>query len=339
MSKEYTIAVVGATGAVGAMMLECLAERQFPVGKLHAVASKRSEGDTILFKNKPILVENLDDFDFTGVDIALFSTGSETAAQFAPIAAKANCIVIDNSSQFRNTDDIPLIVPEVNPEALANFRNHNIIANPNCSTIQMLVAIKPIYDAVGIERINICTYQSVSGAGKKAISELVKQTAGLLNGHPAEPEFFDQQIAFNVLPKIDEFHENGYTLEEMKMVTETQKILNDAHIRVNPTAVRVPTFYGHAEAIHLELKHPLTTGDAKAILNKAPGVILCENNQDYPTPVRDATGKDAVTVGRVRQDISHPMGLALWVVADNVRKGAALNAVQIAELLIRDFGV
>lgn len=334
---QYNVAVVGATGAVGETMLRVLEERQFPVGKIFPLASERSAGKTLGFNNRSHMVGNLAEFDFSQVELALFSAGGEVSAQYAPIAAAAGCIVIDNTSHFRYEEDIPLVVPEVNPEALDNFRERNIIANPNCSTIQMVVALKPIYDAVGIERINVATYQSVSGAGNKGLKELSKQTIDLLNAHSIEAKAFPEQIAFNVIPQIDKFMENGYTKEEMKMVWETRKIFNDYTIEINPTAVRVPVFYGHSEAIHIETRDKITVEMAHELLVQAPGIILMDVRAPggYPTPVKQATGTDAVYVGRVREDISHPRGLNLWVVADNIRKGAALNAVQIAELLIK----
>jgi aspartate-semialdehyde dehydrogenase len=270
------------------------------------------------------------------VHIALFSAGCEISEKWAPIAADEGVVVIDNSSQFRYEYDVPLVIPEVNPEAVAEFRNRNIIANPNCSTIQMLVALKPIHDAVGIDRINVSTYQSVAGAGKKGIDELAGQTAKLLNGMPAEPEAFSQQIAFNCIPQIDTFMDDGYTKEEMKMVWETQKIFNDASIAVNPTCVRVPVFYGHAESVHLETLAPIDAEQVTQLLEQAEGIEIF-HGEDFPTQVRDAGGKDHVMVGRIRNDISHHSGVNLWVVADNVRKGAATNAVQIAEVLIRDY--
>lgn len=336
MTKKYDIAVVGATGAVGEAMLEILAERQFPVGKIYAVASHRSAGDSVTFKNKAIVVENLEDFDFSKVQIGLFSPGATVSAKFAPIAAKAGCVVIDNTSQFRYDDDVPLIVPEVNPDAIAGYKARNIIANPNCSTIQMVVALKPIYDAVGITRINVATYQSVSGSGKAGISELAGQTANLLNGEPIGKQIYNKQIAFNVIPHIDDFQDNGYTKEEMKMVWETRKIFGDQNIMVNPTAVRVPVFFGHSEAVHIETREKISVAKAKQLLRQAPGIVLMKEG-DYPTAVTEAAQQDAVFVGRVREDISHPLGLDLWIVSDNVRKGAALNAVQIAELLVAKY--
>ncbi len=336
--RQVNVAVVGATGAVGEAMIEILEERNFPVKELHLLASERSEGKVIRFRGRSVRVKRLDQFDFTGVDIGLFSAGSSISADFAPKAAQAGCIVIDNTSQFRYDDAIPLVVPEVNPHAIARRHPRGIIANPNCSTIQMVVALKPILDAVGIERINVATYQSVSGAGAKGIRELASQTADLLNAKPIEPKAFSRQIAFNVIPHIDVFQENGYTKEEMKMVWETRKILEAPDILVNPTCVRVPVFYGHSEAVHIETRDKLSAVDARALLAKAPGVQVLDErrNGGYPTAVVDAAGKDPVWVGRIREDISHPRGLDLWIVSDNVRKGAALNSVQIAELLLKE---
>jgi aspartate-semialdehyde dehydrogenase len=339
MSKTWDIAVVGATGAVGECMLDILHRRKFPFGKVYALASERSAGTTVSFGRQELLVENLADFDFRKVQIGLFSPGASVSAVYAPKAGEAGCVVIDNTSQFRYDDDIPLVVPEVNPGALAAYRNRNIIANPNCSTIQMLVALKPIYDAVGIERINVATYQAVSGTGKEAIEELATQTASLLNGRPVELKVYPRQIAFNVIPQIDSFQDNGYTKEEMKMVWETRKIMGDERIQVNPTCVRVPVFYGHSEAVHIETRDKITAEQARRLLEAAPGVTVLDEHKPggYPTPVGDASGEDPVFVGRIREDISHPRGLDLWVVSDNLRKGAALNSIQIAEALIRDF--
>tara|TARA_A100000164_G_scaffold373665_1_gene405322 strand:- start:421 stop:1443 length:1023 start_codon:yes stop_codon:yes gene_type:complete len=339
MSRTFDVAIMGATGAVGQAMIEILQERNFPVGKLYLLASERSAGKRIQFKGKSIVVENLVDFDFSQVQIGLFSAGGSLSGEYAPIAANAGCVVIDNTSYFRYQEDIPLVVPEVNPAALADYRNHNIVANPNCSTIQMLVALKPIYDAVGISRINVATYQAVSGTGQDAIEELAGQTARLLNGQPVEEKVYPKQIAFNVLPHIDMFQDNGYTKEEMKMVWETQKIFADHSIQVNPTCVRVPVFFGHSEALHIETDQKLSADDARALLMNAPGVTVMDEQLDggYPTPVSDAAGKDATFVGRIREDISHPQGLNLWVVSDNVRKGAALNSIQIAECLIDQY--
>ncbi|MHB8471822.1 MAG: aspartate-semialdehyde dehydrogenase [Gammaproteobacteria bacterium] len=339
MSKQYDVAVVGATGAVGEAMLEILAERNFPVRNIYALASSRSAGSRVKFKDKMILVEDLATFDFSKAQIGLFSAGGSVSAEYAPKAAAAGCVVIDNTAHFRYDDDIPLVVPEVNPEKIAEYTTRGIIANPNCSTIQMLVALKPIYDAVGIERINVCTYQAVSGTGKEAISELATQTASLLNGMDIEAEVYPKQIAFNVLPQIDVFMDNGYTKEEMKMVWETNKIMGDANIKVNPTTARVPVFYGHSEAVHIETACKITAAEARKLLTKAPGVKVVDEHKPggYPTAVTEAANRDAVFVGRIREDISHPRGLNLWVVSDNVRKGAALNSVQIAEILVKDY--
>ena len=339
MNRKFNVAVVGATGVVGETMLSILAERDFPVGKVHAVASSRSAGEKIEFKGENLVVEDLAMFNFAGIHIGLFSPGASVSAIYAPIAVAAGCVVIDNTSQFRYDDDIPLVVPEVNPHAVARYTNRGIIANPNCSTIQMLVALKPIHEAVGIERINVCTYQSVSGTGKEGISELEQQTAALLNDRKIECNTYPKQIAFNVLPHIDSFLENGYTKEEMKMVWETRKILEDESIQVNPTAVRVPVFYGHSEAVHIETRTKITAAQARKLLESAPGVVVLDdrNNGGYPTAVTEGAGTDPVFVGRIREDISHPRGLNLWVVSDNVRKGAALNSVQIGEILVKDY--
>ncbi|MEP5766523.1 MAG: aspartate-semialdehyde dehydrogenase [Halieaceae bacterium] len=339
MPEQVDVAVVGATGAVGEVMISILEERKFPVGTLYPLASERSVGKTVSFRGKSIAVQDLAEFDFSQVQIGLFSAGGSISEEFAPIAAAAGCIVIDNTSHFRRDEDIPLVVPEVNEEAIAGYTTRNIIANPNCSTIQMLVALKPIYDAVGIERINVCTYQAVSGTGKQAIEELAGQTARLLNGKPAECDVYPKQIAFNVLPHIDTFQENGYTREEMKMVWETRKIFADEDIQVNPTCVRVPVFFGHSEAVHLETRDPISALEARELLQSAAGIELMDEHSDggYPTPVGDCAGNDPVYVGRIREDISHPRGLDLWVVSDNVRKGAALNSVQIAECLLKTY--
>ncbi|QTS84084.1 aspartate-semialdehyde dehydrogenase [Coxiella endosymbiont of Amblyomma nuttalli] len=330
----YDVAVVGATGIVGEMILQLLYERRFPIGKIYPLASKRSEGKSVFFGKKRKKVSNLANFDFSKVELAFFSAGAERSAEYALRAVEAGCVIVDNTSYFRHDPDIPLVVPEVNGPSLGGYRNRNIIANPNCSTIQMLVALKPIYDAVGILRINVATYQSVSGAGRQAIKELAKQTAHFLNGQLMESSVFPSQIAFNAVPQIDVFEENGYSKEEMKMVWETQKILDDPNIGVNPTAVRIPVFFGHSEAVHIETRDPISVEEVKECLSHAPGVILIDEDNAYPTVISHAANADAVFVGRIRQDISHPNGLNLWIVADNIRKGAALNAVQIAEMLI-----
>lgn len=337
--KTFDLAVVGATGAVGTAMLEILAERSFPVGKVHALASERSAGGRVEFGGRELVVQDLAKFDFSQVQIGLFSAGGAVSREYAPKAAAAGCVVIDNTSHFRNQDDIPLVVAEVNPQALAGYKNRNIVANPNCSTMQMLVALKPIHDAVGIERISVATYQAVSGAGKSAIETLARETALLLNGKPLEEGGrFPKQIAFNVLPQVDEFQDNGYTREEMKMVWETHKILDPA-IQVSATCVRVPVFYGHSEAIHIETRTKISADKVRSLLAKAPGVVVMDERRPggYPTPVTEASGRDPVYVGRIREDLSHPRGVALWVVADNIRKGAALNSVQIAELLVKSY--
>ena len=339
MSKTFDVAVVGATGVVGESMLEILAERKFPVGKVYALASERSVGKTVAFGNKELKVGDLAEFDFSKVQIGLFSPGASISAIYAPQAAEAGCVVIDNTSQFRYDDDIPLVVPEVNEDAIADYTNRGIIANPNCSTIQMVVALKPIYDAVGIERINVCTYQAVSGAGRDLIEDLVHETTTLLNGRPLERQGPTKQIGFNVIPHIDVFLDNRYTKEEMKMVWETRKILGDSEILVNPTAVRVPVFYGHSEAIHIETRDKISARQVADLLREAPGVEVLDGVEtgQYPTAVTESSGADPVFVGRIREDISHPRGIDLWVVADNIRKGAALNSVQIAEKLAKNY--
>ena len=337
MNKTYNIAVVGATGAVGEAMLDILAERKFPVGQIFALASERSVGKSVPFNGRMLKVQNLADFDFSQVEIGLFSAGASVSKVHAPRAVEAGCVVIDNTSQFRYDDDIPLVVPEVNPDAIAAYKGRGIIANPNCSTIQMVVALKPIYDEAGIERINVCTYQAVSGSGKIAVQELASQTAALLNGNKVEPAVYPKQIAFNALPHIDVFQDNGYTKEEMKLVWETRKIMADDSIRVNATNVRIPVFYGHSEAVHLETRQKIGADRARELLRKAQGVEVMDDPAagEYPTAVTEGAHRDAVFVGRIREDISHERGLDLWIVADNVRKGAALNTVQIAEQLVK----
>jgi aspartate-semialdehyde dehydrogenase len=331
---DLKIAIAGATGAVGEALLAILDERNFPFAELVPLASERSVGTKVKCGGRSFGVQDLATFDFTGVDIAFFSAGGKVSRAHAPRAAAAGAVVIDNTSEFRYDADVPLVVAEVNPEQIAN-RPRGIIANPNCSTMQMLVALAPIHRAAGITRINVATYQSVSGAGRSALEELGRQTAAMLNFQEIKPERFPVQISFNVIPHIDEFQPNGYTKEEMKLVWETRKILGDESIQVNPTAVRVPVFYGHAEAVHIETRDKLGADEARRLIAAAPGTVVVDDPRPggYPTPVTHAAGKDAVFVGRIREDISHPRGLSLWVVADNIRKGAALNAVQIAELL------
>jgi len=336
--SEFSVAVAGATGLVGETMLQVLEERNFPVSELYALASNRSLGKSVSFKGRSVHVQELESFDFSKADIGLFSPGAEVSRVYAPKAAAAGCVVIDNTSEFRYEDDIPLVVPEVNPHAIAQFKNRGIIANPNCSTIQLVVALKPIHDAVGIERINVATYQSVSGAGREAVEELAEQSIQLLSGKgPVTARVVAKQIAFNCVPQIDKFEDNGYTREEMKMVWETRKILEDANIRVNATAVRVPVFFGHSEAVHLETRTKITVEEVRSLLSKAPGVEVMDERRPggYPTAATEAANRDTVYVGRIREDLSSDRGLNLWVVADNVRKGAATNSVQIAEILVR----
>jgi aspartate-semialdehyde dehydrogenase len=337
MSKQNKVAVVGATGAVGEVMLSILAEREFPASDVVALASERSAGTKVAFGDDELVVQDLATFDPSAIDIALFSAGGAISKEYAPKFAAAGAVVIDNSSTFRYDDDVPLVVSEVNPEQVRH-RPRGIIANPNCSTMQLMPVLAPLHKRYGIERINVATYQSVSGGGRSAMEELGRQTAALLSFQDPAPSKFPVQIAFNLIPHIDEFQPNGYTKEEMKLVWETQKILGDASIQVNPTAVRVPVFFGHSEAVNIETREKVTAEAARALLEDAPGVEVVDERQPggYPTPVTHASGKDPVFVGRIREDLSHPRGLNLWVVADNIRKGAALNAVQIAELLVAE---
>jgi aspartate-semialdehyde dehydrogenase len=337
--RVFNVAVVGAAGLVGEAVVSQLAERDFPIGNIHALDSERAAGKRVEFGSKMIKVEALEEFDFTRVDIAFFSSGAEISAQYAPRAAESGAVVIDSTTCFRYDEDIPLVVPEVNPEMIGDYVNRNIIASPNSLTIQMLVAVNPIHRAVGIDRINVCTYQAVSGSGKQAIEELASQTARLMNGKSVQAGIYPKQIAFNVLPQVGTLEENGYTREEMKLVIETRKILGSKQIRVNPTAVRVPVFFGYSEAIHLETREKISAAEARKLLQSAPGISVVDDHLDgvYPTPVTDSSGSDATFVGRIREDISHPHGLDLWVVADNVRNGAARNSIQIAEILTRDY--
>lgn len=333
--NAHSIAIVGATGLVGTTLLALLEERKFPIKHLYLVASQQSVGKTIQFRGEDYRIHDLSTFDFAQSKIAFFCVGNDLASEYAPKAAKAGNVVIDKSFYYRNHDDVPLIVPEVNINALLEYKKMGIIANPNCNTIPIAVGLKPIYDAVGITRMNIATYQSVSGTGKEAVTELTEQTKQLLNNQTVQPKIYSQQIAFNVLPHIDEFQENGYTREEMKIVWEMQKIFNDRSIAINPTAVRVPVFCGHAASVHIETKDKLTTQQALQLLAHAPGIKLITGEFPYATPAHDAAGNDHVYVGRVREDISHQKGLNLWIVSDNLRKGAALNAIQIIEQLIK----
>jgi aspartate-semialdehyde dehydrogenase len=339
MPKTYDVAVVGATGLVGEAMLQILEQRAFPVGKLFPIASARSAGRSVRFRDQTLPIHVLDSFDFERVQIALFSAGGSVSAQYAPAAAAAGAVVIDNTSQFRYDDDIPLVVPEVNAERIADYVKRGIIANPNCSTVQMVVALKPIYDAVGIERINVATYQAVSGAGRNALDMLTEHTRQILGGMDPVVRGNGKWVAFNAVPQIDVFEGNGYTREEMKMIWETRKILGDETVMVNPTAVRVPVYYGHSEAVHVETRTKITVHEAQKLLNSAPGVVVVDGREPgkYPTAATDAAHRDAVYVGRIREDVSHPRGLNMWVVSDNLRKGAALNSVQIAEILVNRF--
>lgn len=336
--KAYNVAIAGATGVVGKEFLKILEERKFPVGEIRLLASERSAGSTLEFKGREEPVRLLSDETFKGMDIGLFSPGASVSAVYAPKAAKAGCVVVDNTSQFRMDPDVPLVVPEVNPKAIAEYKKKGIIANPNCSTIQMVVALKPIHDKYRIKRIVVSTYQSVSGAGKEAMEELSDQVRQLFNMREPEVKVFPHRIAFNCLPQIDSFLDNGYTKEEMKMVNETQKIFGDDTVKVTATTVRVPVFVAHSEAVNIETEKPITPGEVKALLKKAPGVTLVDDPKKgvYPMPV-DAADTDDVFVGRIRKDESIENGINMWVVADNLRKGAALNAVQIAEILIRDY--
>lgn len=332
--EKYIVAVVGATGAVGTEMIATLEQRDFPIEKIRLFASDRSTGKTLQYKGQDIKVEALSETCFQGIDIALFSAGGERSKIWAPVAAKSGCVVIDNSSEWRMDPTVPLVVPEVNPQDLDWHKG--IIANPNCSTIQMVVALKPLHDAAKIKRVVVSTYQAVSGTGKKAMDELMQQTTDLLNFRPATPAVYPHQIAFNVLPQIDKFLESGYTKEEMKMVNETKKIMGDDSIRVTATTVRVPVFRGHSESVNIETEQKLTVNQVRELLAQAPGITLFDAPEKgvYPMPI-DCDGKDDVYVGRIREDESVDNGINIWVVADNLRKGAALNAVQIAEVLIR----
>lgn len=336
--REYTVAVVGATGLVGGEMIRILEERIFPVKELKLLASERSLGKELTFRGRDYPVEVLDENSFEGVEIGLFSAGGSISEKYAPIAAKSGCVVIDNTSAFRMDPDCPLVVSEVNPDAIGMYKNRGIIANPNCSTIQMVVALKPIHDAAGIKRIVVSTYQAVSGTGKNAVEELVNQTKALLNMKEPEIEVYPHRIAFNCLPQIDVFLDNGYTKEEMKMVNETKKIMDDPSIAVTATTVRVPVFYGHAEAVNIETERKISADEVRALLARAPGVTVRDNPAELLYPLQsDAAGKDDTFVGRIREDESIPKGINMWVVSDNIRKGAALNTIQIAEILIRDY--
>jgi aspartate-semialdehyde dehydrogenase len=336
--KKFNVAVAGATGVVGTQMIACLEERNFPVKSIKFLASRRSVGRKLDFRGKQVAVEELTEQSFKGSDIALFSAGGSTSKTFAPVAARDGCVVVDNSSAWRMDPDVPLVVPEVNPDALAGYKKKGIIANPNCSTIQMVVALFPIYKKSGIKRIVVSTYQSVSGTGKDAIDELFDQTRAILNMKDYERKVYPHPIAFNCLPHIDVFEDTGYTKEEMKMVSETRKIFNDDTIGITATTVRVPGFYGHSESINVETKEPISAEAVKVLLETAPGVKVVDapGENRYPLAT-DAAGQDDTLVGRIRDDASIPNGINMWVVADNIRKGAATNTVQIAEVLAKEY--
>ena len=339
MTRAFKVAMVGASGVVGETLIRVLEERSFPVAELFALASERSIGKKVRFGGSDVAIDDLAGFDFRRAEIAFFSAGAAVSREHVPRAVAAGCIVIDNTSQFRLEEDVPLVVPEVNAEAIGDFAARGIIANPNCSTIQLVLVLKPLHDLAGIERVNVATYQAVSGAGRRAVEELAVQSAALLAGQgPVVPEVIAKQIAFNCVPQIDDFQENGYTREEMKMLWETRKILADPAIRVNATAVRVPVFFGHSQAVHLETRARVTAEQARGLLAKAPGVEVMDERRPggYPTAATEAANRDTVYVGRIREDISTDRGLNLWLVADNVRKGAATNSIQIAEILVRE---
>ncbi len=339
VTENLNIAVVGATGLVGEAMLEILQERDFPVGRLYPLASERSLGKSVRFRGHDLPVAVLDDHDFSDTDIALFSAGASVSEIHAPRAVDAGCVVVDNTSRFRNEPDIPLVVPEVNPAALAGLRPRNIIANPNCSTIQLVVALKPVYDAAGISRINVATYQAVSGAGRQQVEELARQSTELMSGRAEDADSESIPIAFNAIPQIDAFEDNGYTREEMKMVWETRKIFGDDQIMISATAVRIPVFIGHSEAVSIETREKISATEVRNLLSAAPGVTLLDAGRagGYPTARTQAAGENDVFVGRIRDDLSHERGISMWVVSDNLRKGAALNSIQIAEILVRDY--
>jgi len=336
--KTFNVAVAGATGAVGNQMITCLEERSFPVKSIKFLASHRSAGRKLRFKGDTVVVEEMTEDSFKGVDIALFSAGGSTSKQFAPIAAESGCVVVDNSSQWRMDPDVPLVVPEVNPHAIAQYTKKGIIANPNCSTIQMVVPLKPIHQNFEIKRVVVSTYQAVSGTGKKAVDELFDQTRAILNFQEIENKVYPHQIAFNCLPHIDVFLDNGYSKEEVKMVNETRKILEDDSIGITATTVRVPVFYSHSESVNIETHQPISAAEVRTLLEKEPGVVVVDDLEKnlYPLAI-DAAGRDEIFVGRIREDESIPNGINLWVVADKRRKGATTNATQIAEVLTKEY--
>jgi len=335
MDRQFRVAVIGATGLVGETLITVLEERNFPVSELHALASDRSLGRSVSFRGRRYPVQELAEFEFAHCDFALFCAGAQVSREYVPRAVAAGCLVIDNTSEFRYQEDVPLVVPEVNLHALAGLGTRGIVANPNCCTIQMVLVLKPLYDAAGIERIEVATYQSASGAGRAALEELARQSIDALSGKGVAADAGIGQVAFNCVPHIDSFQDNGYTREEMKLVWETRKILGDAAIRVNATAVRVPVFYGHSEAVHIQTRRPLSADQARELLRKAPGVTVMDERRagGYPTAATEAAKRDTVYVGRIREYLAPDRGLNLWIVADNVRKGAATNSVQIAEAL------
>ena len=336
---NFDIAVVGATSIAGENLLAALEERAFPVGKVYVLADRDEAGTRLQFNSSYLKTEDLDVFDFSQVQIAWFCTPESVSAAYVPRATEAGCTVIDTSTQFRNQADVPLVVPEVNSQAIAQYKHRNILAAPACSTVQMAIALKPIYDAVGIERINVATYQSVSTGGKAAIEELAGQTVALLSGKAIENKVYNKQIAFNAIPQVGSLTDNGYTQAEMQSIWEMRKLFADENLQVNPSHVFIPVFHGHSQAVHIETREKISASQARALLEQAPGIELIDDQleADYPTPVGDAAGADTVYVGRVREDISHTRGLDLWIVADNIRKGLALNAISIAETLIKDY--
>ncbi len=336
--KKFNVIVAGATGVVGKQMIDCLEEREFPVENIKFLASGRSAGKKLQFKGEDVIVEEMTKHSFNGYDIAVFSAGGAASKEFAPAAAEAGCVVVDNSSAWRMDEDIPLVVPEVNPHAVEGYKNKGIIANPNCSTIQMVVALNPIYREFGIKRLVISTYQAVSGSGKKALDELLEQSKAILNFKDVETNVYPHQIAFNCLPHIDSFLDTGYSKEEMKMVNETRKIFEDDNIGITATTVRVPVFYSHSESVNIETIRPVTTDQVKQLMREAQGVELVDDPQNnvYPLAI-DAAGKDTTFVGRIRKDESIENGINMWIVADNIRKGAATNTVQIAQLLVEKY--
>jgi len=338
MAKSFNVAVAGATGAVGSQMIACLEERGFPINNLKLLATGKSAGRKLRFRGKEFSIEELTETSFRGIDIGIFSAGGAASEKYAPYAAKDGCVVVDNSAAWRMDPDVPLVIPEVNPHAVANYSNKGIIANPNCSTIQMVVALAPIYRKAGIKRIVVSTYQAVSGTGKKAIDELYNQTEAILNSREPEKNVYPHRIAFNCLPHIDIFLDNGYTKEEMKMTNETRKILEDDSIGITATTVRVPVFFGHSESVNVETREPITPEEVRALLENSPGVDVMDDPSKniYPMAI-DAAGKDETFVGRIRADETIPNGINLWIVSDNIRKGAATNAVQIAEILAKDY--